>query len=117
VVGSLVGRDESAHGLVHDSALGALERGEQARHHAAAGTGNAVCLAQRPPRVTGELERVDAGHRVEGGVAERQELYITLLQVDVGKPVPGDLEKAGADVQAAGDGPRSLASMRVRPEP
>ena len=104
MVGGLAGQDEGAHRLVHDGALGAFGRGEQAGHHAAAGTGDAGRLAQRFLRVAGELERVDAGHRVERGVAERQVFHVAFAQVSVGQPAAGDVEEAGADVQAGGDG-------------
>jgi hypothetical protein len=66
------GWNEGGHGLVGHRALGPFRRGEQAGHQAAAGPQDPGRLAQRPVRVAGELERVDAGHRVEGGVAERQ---------------------------------------------
>ena len=104
MVGGLAGRDEGVHGLVHDGALGAFGRGEQAGHHAPAETGDACRLAQRLLRIPGELERVDPGHRVERGVAERQVFHVAFAQVGVGEPVAGDLEEAGADVQAGGDG-------------
>jgi len=104
VVGRVAGRDEGVHGLVHDGALGAFGRGEQAGHHAPAGSGHAGGLAQRFLRVARELERVDAGHRVERGVAEREVFHVARAQVGVGKPVAGDLEEAGADVQACRDG-------------
>ena len=87
---------------MRDRALGPFGRREQAGHHAPAGPGDAGRLAQRPPRVAGELERVDAGHRVEGGVAERQRLHVGFAQVGVREPVAGDAEQAGADVDAAG---------------
>ncbi|HJZ25009.1 MAG TPA: hypothetical protein VJ370_01925, partial [Streptosporangiaceae bacterium] len=103
MVGGLIGRDEGVHGLVHDGALGAFGRGEQASHHAPARSGDAGCLAQRVLRVARELERVDAGNRVERGVAEREVFHVALAQVGVGEPVAGDLEQAGADVQACGD--------------
>jgi hypothetical protein len=74
VLAGLLGRDEHAQGLMHDRALRALRRREQAGDHAAAGTSDPGRLAQRPPRVAGELERVDADHRVKAGVAERQKL-------------------------------------------
>jgi len=89
---------------VRDRALGPFGRREQAGHHVAAGPGDAGRLAQRPARVAGELERVDAGHRVEGGVAERQRLHVGHAQVRAREPVAGDAEKAGADVHAAGYG-------------
>jgi len=104
VVGGAVGRDEGAHRLVHDGALGAFGRGEQAGHHAAARTGDAGRLAQRLLGVAGELERVDAGHRVERGVWVGQRFQVAFTQVSVGQPVAGDAEEAGADVQAGGDG-------------
>ena len=53
-------------------------------------------------RVAGELEGVDAGHRVEGGVGEREGLHVALAQVGVGQALAGDAEQAGADVQADG---------------
>jgi hypothetical protein len=102
VIARLAGRDECAHGLVRDRALGAFGRREQAGHHAPAGPGDAGRLAQRPARVAGELERVDAGHRVEGGVAERQRLHVGFPQVRVREPVARDAEQAGADIHAAG---------------
>ena len=104
VVGGVVGRDKGVHGLVHDGALGAFGRGEQASHHASARTGDAGRLVQRFLRVACELERVDAGHRVERAVTERQVFHVALAQVSVRQPVVGDLEEAWADVQAAGDG-------------
>ena len=96
------GRNERGHGLVGDRALGPFGRREQAGHDAAAGPGDAGRLVQRPARVAGELERVDTGHRVEGGVAERQRLHVGLAQVRVREPVAGDGEQARADVDAAG---------------
>jgi hypothetical protein len=78
VVGGLIGRDEGVHGLVHDGALGAFGRGEQAGHHAPAGTGDACRLAQRFLRVARELERVDAGHRVEDCVGVGQRFHVAL---------------------------------------
>ena len=100
VVVRLLGRDERAHGLVHDRALGALGRREQAGHHTAAGPSDAGRFAQRPPRVAGELERVDADHRVERGVVERQRLHVAVAQVGAGEPVAGYAQQAWADVQA-----------------
>jgi hypothetical protein len=47
-------------------------------------------------------ERVDAGHCVEDGVAERQRLHVGLAQVRLREPVAGDVEQARADVDAAG---------------
>jgi hypothetical protein len=76
VVGGLVWWDEGVHGLVHDGALGPFGRGEQAGYHAAAGTGDAGRLAQRFLRIPGELECVDAGHRVERAVAKRQVFHV-----------------------------------------
>jgi len=102
VVTGLLGRDERAHGLVHDRALGSLGRREQTGHDAPAGPGDAGRLAQRPPRVAGELERVDADHRVERGVAERQGLHVAVAQVGIGQPLAGDTQQARADVQSAG---------------
>ena len=102
VVAGLLGRDESAHGLVHDRALGSLGRREQAGDYAPARPGDAGRLAQRPPRVAGELERVDADHRVEHGVTERQGLHVAVAQVGPGQPLAGDTQQARADVQAAG---------------
>jgi len=104
VVGGLIGRDEGVHGLVHDGALGAFGRGEQAGHHAPARSGDTGCLAQCFLRVARELERVDAGHRVEDCVGVGQRFQVAFAQVGVGEPVAGDLEQAGADVQAGGDG-------------
>ena len=103
VVGGVSGRDEGAHGLVRDRALGPLGRGEQAGHHAPARPGDAGRLAQRFFRIAGELERVDPGHRVERGVAERQRLHVALAQVGAWEPVPGDLEQARADVHSGRD--------------
>ena len=83
VVTGLFGRDEGAHGLVHDRALRPLRCGEQAGHHAAARPGDAGRLSQCLSRIAGGLECVDPGHRVERGVAERQELQVALAQVGV----------------------------------
>jgi hypothetical protein len=69
----------------------------------AARTGDAGRLAQRLLGVTGELERIDPGHRVERGVRIRQRLHVALAQVGAGEPFLGDLEQAGADVQAGRD--------------
>jgi hypothetical protein len=107
VIACSFGRNERGHGLVRHRALGTFGRREQAGHHPAAGPGHAGRLAQRPARVAGELERVDAGHRVEGGGAERQRLHVGYAQVRVRQPVAGDAEQAGADVQAGGMAPRS----------
>jgi hypothetical protein len=100
VVTGLGGRDERAHGLVRDRALGAFGRGEQAGYHPAARPGHPGRLAQRPPRVAGKLKRVDAGHRVEGGVAEGQRLHVGFAQVGVWEPAAGDAQQTRADVQA-----------------
>jgi hypothetical protein len=78
VVGGLIGRDEGVHGLVYDGALGAFGRGEQAGHHAPAGTSDAYRLAQRFLRIPGELERVDPGHRVEDCVGVGQRFHVAL---------------------------------------
>ena len=102
VVGRLFGRDERVHGLVHDRALGTFGCREQAGHDAAVRTGDAGRLAQRPQGVTSELERVDAEHRVERGVVERQALHVAFAQVGAWQPVAGDTEQARADIQAAG---------------
>jgi hypothetical protein len=104
VIARPFGRNERGHGLVRNRALRPFGRREQAGHDASAGPGDTGRLAQRPARVTGELERVDTGHRVEGGVAERQRLHVRLAQVRVREPVTGDAEQAGADVHAAGYG-------------
>jgi hypothetical protein len=87
---------------VHHRALGALGRREQAGHHAAAGPSDAGRFAQRPPRVAGELERVDADHRIEGGVAMRQGLHVAFAQVGRREPLAGYAQQAWADVQTAG---------------
>ena len=90
VIGSL-GRDERVHGQVHDGALGALGRREQAGDHAALRAEDTGRFAQRPARVAGELERVDADHGVEGGGVEgggveRQGLHVAFAQVGIGQP-------------------------------
>ena len=96
------GWNERGHGLVRDRALGPFGRREQAGHHTATWPGDAGRLAQDPPRVARELEGVDAGHRVEGGVAERQRLHVGFAQVRARDPVTGDGEQAEVDVDAAG---------------
>ena len=103
MIGRSFGRNERGHGLVGERALGPFRRREQAGHHAAAGAQDAGRLGQRPARVAGELEGVDAGHRVEGGVGERQRLHVAVAQVGVREPLAGDAEQAGADVDAARD--------------
>jgi hypothetical protein len=108
VIATPFGRNEGGHGLVGHRALGPFRRGEQAGHQPAAGAQDPGRLGQRPARVPGELERVDAGHRVEGGVAERQRLHVAVAEVGLGQPgivqaLAGDAEQAGADVEAAGD--------------
>jgi hypothetical protein len=102
VIARPFGWNERGHGLVRDRALGPFGRREQAGHHTATWPGDAGRLAQGPPRVARELEGVDAGHRVEGGVAERQRLHVGFAQVGAREPVTGDGEQAGADVDAAG---------------
>ena len=89
VVGRLLGRDERAHGLVYHRALRALGRREQAGDHTAVRANDTGGFAQRPPWVAGELERVDANHRVERGVVERQGLHIAFPQVGTWEPLAG----------------------------
>ena len=117
VVGRLLGRDERAHGLVHDRALGALGRREQAGHHAAAGPSDAGRFAQRPPRVAGELERVDADHRVERGVAIRQGLHVAFAQVGRGSRSRAMPSRPGLMSRPLGVAPRWAASTSVSPDP
>jgi len=85
-------------------ALGPFRLGEQAGHHAAAGAQDPGRLGQGPARVASELEGVDAGHGVEGGVGEREGLHVAVLQVGVGQALAGDGQQAGADVEAGRDG-------------
>jgi hypothetical protein len=100
VIRGVFGRDERAHGFVRDRALGEFGRGEQAGDDAAARTQDAGRLGQGLARVPSELERVDPGHSVERGVAERQRRHVTLAQVGAGQPLTGDAQQARADVKA-----------------
>jgi hypothetical protein len=104
VVAGSFGRNEGVHGLVGHRALGPFRRGEQAGDEPAAGAQDPGRLGQRPARVAGELEGVDAGHRVEGGVAERERLHVAFPQIGVRKALADDAEQAGADVEAGRDG-------------
>jgi hypothetical protein len=104
VIGHPFGRNEGGHGFVRDRALRPFWCGEQAGHHAAAGAQDPGRLGQRPARVPGELEGVDAGHGVEGGVGERKGLHVAVAHVGVRQALAGDGEQAGADVQAGRDG-------------
>ena len=111
------GRNEGGHGLVGHRALRPFRRGEQAGYEPAAGTQDPGRLGQGPARVAGELERVHAGHRVEGGIAERQRLHVAVAQVgpvlanavlaNAVEALAGDAEQAGADVEAGRDGTAS----------
>jgi hypothetical protein len=107
VIADPFGRNEGGHGLVGRRALGPFRRGEQAGYEPAAGTQDPGRRGQGPARVPGELEGVHAGHRVEGGVAERQRLHVPLAQVGLREPLAGDAEQAGADVEAGRDGTAS----------
>jgi hypothetical protein len=104
VIGHPFGRNEGGHGFVRHRALGPFRLGEQAGHHAAAGAQDPGRLGQRPARVPGELEGVDAGHGVEGGVGEREGFHVAVVQVGVGEALAGDGEQTGADVEASRDG-------------
>jgi hypothetical protein len=107
VIADPFGRNEGGHGLVGHRALGPFRRGEQAGYEPAAGTQDPGRLGQGPARVPGELEGVHAGHRVEGGIAERQRLHVAVAQVGLREALAGDAEQAGADVEAGRDGAAS----------
>ena len=87
---------------MHDRALGEFGGREQAGDYPGARADDPGRFAQRPPRVAGELERVDADHDVERGVTERQGLHVTFAQFGLREPVAGYAEQPGADVKAAG---------------
>ncbi len=108
MIGHPFGRNEGGHGFVGHRALGPLRLGEQAGHHAAAGAQDPGRRGQGPARVAGELEGVDAGHGVEGGVSEREGFHVAVAQVGLrqactAEPAAGDGEQAGADVEAGRD--------------
>jgi hypothetical protein len=112
VIAGPFGRNEGGHGFVGHGALGPFWRGEQAGHQAAAGAQDPGRLAQCPARIAGELERVDAGHGVEGAVGERQRFHVAVAQVgpvlaSAAEALAGDAEQAGADVEAGRDGAAS----------
>jgi hypothetical protein len=104
VIGRSFGGNEGGHGFVGERALRPFRLGEQAGHQPAAGAQDPGRRGQRPARITGELEGVDAGHGVERGLGEREGFHVAVAEVGFRQTLAGDGEQAGADVQARRDG-------------